>query len=700
MLTRGYELGGYVAPAGIIADAAVLLEPPEYIAISDWAESGKRVLNRGGIDEPFSFDAAPYLREPQDMLGSTAVYRALAIKGCAQSGKTELYLNWIGHTVECDPADMIVLHPDKLLAREFMVSRVGNLVEMTEGMAERFRPGGDNTLEKRFIGCNVWGIWPVGAQLRQRPVPRTVVDDLDDVPEDIDGQGSAQVLIEARQTSFEGREKAFYASSPALGKGRGIAAIYDAGTRKRWHWPCPHCGATFTPEWGHVHVKVGGDLVAIDSDDAKLSAAAAKASAVLVCPVSGCVIEPRHKMAMNRAGRWAGPLQHVDDDGAVIGPELETSIASYHIHGLMGFSSWGRLAELYVEARDKWRNGQNENDLRAFFNARLGLEYRSQVDGDAPLTADDLDARRDSYAQRTVPAFVKVLIAAVDVQGDRFEVLVVGYGDGLESAVIDRFAILETEDGRRVRPGKYPEHWGELLKRVMSTRWKLADDPELDMPVLATAIDTGGEAGVSDNAKKFWYLARQAGLADKRITLVKGSSHKGGKILPSPTYLETIGRGRIKKNGAKLFVINTHELKDIVDARLRRAEPGPGYIHLPAGFDAEYLDELTAEEKQDGNWEKIRERNETLDLTCYAIAALMRFAGERYTMHWVPAFARRPVRADDDDAGDDEDGADAAAAETENAHDVRNSADNSDDGQPRRRRRRPRRRAPAGPTVS
>ena len=70
--------------------------------------------------------------------------------------------------------------------------------------------------------------------------------------------------------------------------------------------------------------------------------------------------------------------------------------------------------------------------------------------------------------------------------------------------------------------------------------------------------------------------------------------------------------------------------KEVIYSRLRITEPGPGYFHFPAERDREYFLQLTGEKQvtrftkgaPKREWIKIRSRNEVLDCTVYALAAL------------------------------------------------------------------------------
>jgi phage terminase large subunit GpA-like protein len=613
---------------------AQALLPPERVTVAEAARRHRVLDNKGGgYRGPWTFDLAPHLLRPHEALSDPA-YRMVAIMGGGQCGKSELANNWLLQTVIYDQGNMIWLQVDKDMMADYVATRIDPMIELCKELKARLI--GNKAFLKTFIGSWVRFIWPVPGQMRSRPAPKVVVDDFDDVPEDIGGQGDSLSLLGARQTTFEGSEKTLVMSSPARGPKAGIEAVVGTGTNESRWWPCPSCGEYFLPDFDR-------DL-RFDKDSTPDQA---ERSTVMVCPSNGCVIEPRHKSAMMPAAKWCSPGQRVTPDGQVVGARPDTDIASFRFYGLFGFLSWGRLAKLHREAELKFELSQDEGPLRAFYNARLGVNYRPRLEGARPLEAAELEDRLDDYQLGEVPPGVEVLIAAVDVQGDRFEVMVLGFGAGAEAWLIDRFAVAQLEDGRsKVDPAKYPEHWQALLQRVIWRRYPLAAAPELMMPVLATSIDRGGLPGVAEAATKFWYTARRAGVPDRALTMVKGGNNPKARLLPPPSPLELDRQGRPKKTGPKVFVPNVNALKDILAVRLRRTEPGPGCLHFPADLDAAYFDELTAEEKDEkGLWHKTKPRNETADLYLYCEVSRLRLAGERVDLDWIPAWARRPARA-------------------------------------------------------
>jgi phage terminase large subunit GpA-like protein len=632
------SIQGYQSAAAIIAGAADLLRVPERVSVSEFARRHVVLSNPGGgYSGPWKDELAPFTVRPQDCL-SSGDFEGVAIMGPSQVYKSTVANNWLGQQALYDPADLIWVQTDRMMMRNYVTGRVEPFIASIDELKARLSPdrSGDAIHSKVFRGMNAWFLWPTKNQLQSYPAPRFIVDDYDRFPDSIDGEGSVLELLAARQTTFEGSECGLVLSSPSKGVKRGIEALVSAGTDERFHWPCPHCGEYFTPDFS-VHLAYDRD----ETDGAAAAEDRAAATAHLVCPSNGCVIEPKDKPAMLAGGVYAGPDQTVRPGGKVTGDLRPARWATFRWDGLMGARSWGGLARILVRALVRFEVAQDEEPLRVAWNTAGGKNYSSKVSQAETPTAEDLQKRADTYQLGQVPDWCQVLTAAVDVQGNRFEVEVKGWGPAFESAIVDRFAIHQLADGRTaVQPDKFPEHWQVLLERVIWARYPIADGQE--MAIMSTAIDTGGLAGVTENSIKFWHDAVKAKVPPGAITLIKGGNNPRAKILPAPTPMEADSRGRPKKGGAVLWVPNVNRIKDILALRLARPEPGPGYIHTPADMDASHLAELAAEEKVGDRWEKIEARNETWDLEVYNLVAILRHLGEDCNLRLVPAWAKRP----------------------------------------------------------
>jgi phage terminase large subunit GpA-like protein len=109
--------------------------------------------------------------------------------------------------------------------------------------------------------------------------------------------------------------------------------------------------------------------------------------------------------------------------------------------------------------------------------------------------------------------------------------------------------------------------------------------------------------------------------APRRIFAIKGVGGEGKPISGRPSK-NNIGK-------CLLFPVGVDTAKDLLFARMRIKEAGPGYMHFANALNDEYFRQLTAEKIvtrfhrgfKKRVFEKIRPRNEALDCMVYALAA-------------------------------------------------------------------------------
>lgn len=584
----------------------------------------------------------------------------VGLLGPSQGGKSEIGLSWTGWIIDTDPDPMLIAQPSQALMQNFVETRLNPMIDATDAVKARLSPdlNANNLWLKKFSGMFLSSVWPVAAQFAQRPIRFGWLDDYDQFPDDIEGQGSGISLLEGRFASYEGREKKLVSSSPADDAGGKTEAFVAAGTDERLRPRCPSCGE----RW---EIDLPRDL----RFDAKGTADEAEATAHVVCAASGCILGPQDRRAVLRS------LAELPARGFVAANDrVSKRRRSFRIDGLLALTSWPKLARLWREAQIEWEVRQDESLLRTFINTKAGKNYRSQLSGEKPLDAGMLKARREQgFREGTIPPGVKVWCVQVDVQSNRLECQAFGWGDGLEGWLIRRWAIDVLEDGlTSPAPFSHPEH-SRVLLPLFDMRLPLADGSGKSPPPLTVHLDIGGGGakgeGATEFAKAFWEAARALGVHASRITLMKGGSNpRQEPPMKRAGFADQKTRGGPKRNSAALWIANVHRLKMIIDARLRRAEPGPGFIHLPGGKSGgaplrpgqdeaatgrlldHHVDEITAEELQKGKWVKIRPRNETWDLLVAAYASILRppVAQSRTHMRWVPSAYRVPDQTETD----------------------------------------------------
>ena len=627
---------------------AHLARAQEKLTVSEWAEKNR----------DFDPETLPWQAEIMDALSDPEVSEVGMMKP-VQCGGTEIGLAWTGWIIDTDPSDTLICQPDRTMSENFVKTRLDPMIEATPAIRSKLQPvaNANNIWLKLFRGMNLASVWPVPSQFSQRPVRFGWLDDFDQYDENIGavagegGHGSALKLLDGRFTSHEGREKKFVSSSPADDKGGKIEAFVAGGTDERLQPCCPQCGE----RW---EIDLIRDLRFSETGPADQ----AEATAHVVCAANGCILEPSDRRKV------LDSLNRLPSRGFVpANPLISKRRRTFRVDGLMALPTWPKLAREWREALIEWELRQDESQLRTFVNTKAGQNYRSKLSGEKPLTAEALECRREKgWMAGTIPAGVKVWCIQVDVQNNRVECQAFGWGDDLEGWLIKRWPIDVLDDGlTTLAPFSHPEHSAVLLP-LFNLRLPLADGSGLSPPPLTVQLDVGGGGkkgeGATEFAKSFWEAARALGIHKSRITLTKGGNSLTGELMPRARFADQKRRGGPKRTSAELFLPNVHRIKHIIDARLRRDDPGAGYIHLPGGKTGggplkpgqdenatgrlldSHIAEIVSEELQKGRWTKTRPRNETWDLLVAAYASILRppFAQSRTHMRWVPAAYRVP----------------------------------------------------------
>ncbi len=613
-----------------------------------------------GNSVPWDPLVAPYVIEPMNCLASRE-YDAVIFVGPARTGKTiGLIDGWVIYNVICDPADMLIIQMTEEKAREHSKKRLARTFRVSPEVVSRLSPNknDNNVYDRTFLAGNYLKIgWPSVNIMSSSDYKCVALTDYDRFPEDIDGEGDAFSLASKRTTTFMSSGMTLVESSPGRDvkdvKWRrtspheappttGILSLYNRGDRRRWYWPCPHCGEYFQP---------CGDVVAGFRDIA--DPVLASEAAYIQCPSCSGRILPEQKRELNGRGVWLRDGESINADGSRYGDPRRSRIASFWMEGpAAAYQTLSQLVYKLLTAEQEYETTGSEETLKTVINTDWGLPYLPRASMEQ-RKSELLEQRAEPVPSRSVPDGVNFLVATVDVQAGRhrrFVVQVTGYGSRGERWIIDRYNITQSlrgdSDGesQRIDPASYPEDWDVLLTDVFHKSWPLASDPSQQMRLMAMAVDSGGEDGVTDNAYKFWRRCRRDGLG-KRIYLFKGDSIRRAKLI-TRTFPDNTGRTGRRAQAAgdvPLWLLQTDALKDRVNNALWRDSPGPGYVHFPDWLGSWFYDELTYEERSsEGKWSKPgRGANEAFDLMVYAEALVILHGYEKIRWPDAPEWASR-----------------------------------------------------------
>lgn len=637
----------YALPDKIRSEICGLVRPPRRMPVSEAAEKYVRI-GKVGTSAPWTADVTPYLVEPMDCLSSRD-YSTVCFVGPARTGKTQALVDcWIGFAAICDPGDMMVVHTSQDQARDYSILRVDRLFRNSPLLAPLLIPGqGDNTFDKRLRNGMVLKIgWPTISQLSSKDMRYMAITDYDRGKEMVGGEGPKYILAQKRTETFMSAGMTLLESSPGydwldhswerstaheLPAAPGIVSIYNQGDRRAWYWQCPECVQWFIPTFDLLNTEPVSDLVA-------------RAKSVrLACPHCACLIPHKDKREMNSGGRWIKEGESIDANGEKSGDGRQSKIASFHMSGVAAaYQTWESLVYKRFQAEEDYARTGSEEKLRGTVLIDEGVPYKPRV---VRKTNDlsELHRRSEPTLKRHVPAGVRFLVTAIDVQADRFVVQTTGYGVDRERWIIDRYSLRRSDRvnaGGEVEPcspSAYLQDWNLLLP-VISKRYPLADETGRFMPVTVTGCDSGGKAGVTSKAYDFYRQQIMPARLASLFALLKGDGNsKAPRIVQR--WPDTSGRKDRDSGSAgdvPVYMLNSNMIKDTLAGDLSRSDVGPGYVHFPDWLGPWFYAEMMAEQRDtQKGWQQTAKRNEAWDLMCYADALTLALTPSIEQIDWA-----------------------------------------------------------------
>src|SRR5690606_9126555 len=278
---------------------------------------------------------------------------------------------------------------------------------------------------------------------------------------------------------------------------------------------------------------------------------------------------------------------------------INNRVRSFWLNAFVApWNSWAEIVKEFLESKD------DPEKLQVVWNTVFGESWEERGE---QMEEDELIKRQEEYPAE-LPDGVLLLTAGVDVQDDRLEYEIVGWGHGHESWGIEYGVIIGKPDDPQTM-----QQLDDILNRV----WRFADGRGLK--VACACIDSGGHF----TSEIYKYTKQRE---HRRIIAVKG---QGGPGIPLIHKFR-----RNNKENALVVLLGVDDGKSRIYSSLKVQEPGPKYCHFPKGrgYDRYYFQGLLSEKlvprKKNGVtrlvWEKISSsaRNEALDVRNYALAAM------------------------------------------------------------------------------
>lgn len=452
---------------------------------------------------------------------------------------------------------------------------------------------------------------------RRITVAVSILDEISKFDRSIEKSGPPRGLARGR---LEGAPypKLVCGSTPLL---KGLCHIEDAVEEAeglvRYHIDCPHCGADHPLMWGGKKVAHGfkwtrGQPHTVRHVCPHCHASITQADYMPAgVPLSGAWVCSRTGKRYGQDRVWR------DNMGMPCNPPRHLAV-----HVWTSYSpqrAWSDIVQEFESALIALEKG-DIGPMQLFVNETLGETW--ELAGER-TDEHALQARAEPYKLGTVSRGALVLTAGVDVQRNRWEVTVYGWGRGLESWVVD-VAVLEGNPA-------VDEEW-QVLTDYLQRRYQQEAGQGLTMGLSAISIDSSDQTQAVYN----WVSKYQHQLPGLRA--IKGDSNVDPILGPS-SLQEVNWRGKKQPRGIKLWRVGVDSAKDLLLGQLTIAQPGPGYVHFSDELPREFYEQLTAEQRvlarvngrEAYRWIKRRPRNEQLDNRNYALHAAMGMGLHKYT---------------------------------------------------------------------
>lgn len=574
---NAYELLAQVRPS---------FNPPERIKVSEWAEKYYELPETSAEPGRWIRERAPYQAGLMDAVCEPGTQK-VSIMCCAQIGKTIVLLAIICYLIDLDPCSMMMTFPSadaaEIFSKEKLSSAIRNVKPVSEKIIIKSRNATSTILMKMFAGgfLRLTGA-NSPSSLASMSIRVYLGDEVDKYPVSAGKEGDPIKLAQERTNTFW-NWLMLLVSTPSTKEVSRIAAEFENSDKRRYFVPCPHCGHKQHLVWERIEY-VGKNT----SDADPLS------GVYYICIKCDRPIEEKYKARMIREGEWIATAKAKDPKHA-----------GFHLNRLSSpWKSWVDLALDYETAR------HDPQQLQVFVNATLGIPFENVFGEklDWELLRDR--GKLSSYSSSQIPKGVLMLTAGVDVQGDRLECVILGWGRKEQCWVVRYEKIIgdPLED----------DVW-EQLAEVTGKSYLNTDGAELK--VRATCIDSG-------------YLTQEVYYRVKKHRYLHWFAVKGKAgdlpLVSKPTVVEVNYKGKRVKRGIELYKVGVDTAKETVYARSKISQPPAKYLNFPNDLTNDWYEgfcsEVQVTHHKNGHpftvWEKLAGvRNEPIDTFNYAFAA-------------------------------------------------------------------------------
>ena len=580
-----------------------LLIPPKLQEIPEWAVENVRLPADTPNPGYFSLDTAPYQEEILRACSPQNPTRDIVLVFGSQMGKTLIEeIVMLYHIAAYPRPQAFAFSNDQELDR-FVKTKFNTILEsnppIKELLGQGMNRGGNSLSEKQYPGGFLLFVAAnVAAKLRSYSVEVGIFDEVDATPLDVNGEGSPISQFEKRTNTFSNSRKVVLSSTPHNIDSQILDRLENTSLEV-YNVPCPHCHELITLEWENMHWETTPDKKTVTK-------------AWYTCPKCHKNIRNADKTYMldpANGARWIATNPSA--------PSYRRGFLITTLYARVGWIDWLTLCQQYVDALNA-KPELRKNQITAFYNTVLCRQYR-ESNVDIP-TAENIGKFSDksSYRRGKIPSWVGVITTGSDVQKNRIETTIMGWGRRGRNIVIDHL-ILNLDPNEQMQDINNSA-LSLYVSEILEAKYEREDGCTIQC--IGNALD---HSYLPDTIDNFY-------IKQKNLTLypIHGLDKELLKNALSPAQIESK-----RQRGARYYDTPVSGLKKVVFSDIQRTlehKPGEdmpyGYSEFPCDLPFEFYEQLASEKyeyqtktKKFG-WVKQRERNEALDCRVYNYAVI------------------------------------------------------------------------------
>lgn len=596
---------------------------PVPVALSDWADAHFFMSAESSYIEGV-WRTRPFQRVPMNLMGNDEV-QELDILKSARVGYTKMIMASVAYQVEHKKRNQIIYQPTDTAAKDFMKNHVQPMirdVRPVRTLASWFGKRHPNSTNQAKTFDNRRQLWALGGtsakNYREKSVDTVYIDELDGFEENIEGEGRPDHLANKRTEGSYFRKMVCGSTPTTEHRSLINSRAKSAECLLRCHIPCPHCGHAQHLVFDNMHMLEAGDHTTTQYG----------------CEGCGAYFDNKQAQEQQADCFWMDPDTGLTTDDGIHfrdcdGNDVETPrhVALHIWSAYSPMTTWADIMREFLARKD------NPAELQTWVNQTRGETWKER--GDAPDWKRLYDRTRGAEFERNrIADWVALITCGVDVQRNRLELEIVGWGPKRSQSIDYRVFMGDTSDLGASGP------WEELRAMIRGETW--LHESGAQIPVSCTAIDSG------DQTQIVYTFCRE--FAQPQVVPVKGSDNLTTMIgIPKPVDVNE--RGKTVRRGVMLWTVGSSLLKRDVYSSLKMERPTeesgdplpPGWCDFPE-YGEDYFKGLCSEQLMRKKnragytvyqWEKLVERNEPLDCRNYARAGAAIKGVDRWTdEHW------------------------------------------------------------------